>query len=122
LGLVFAGTVETKVNKMAAEMTTGYRIAIYFGAGLAAVALLFDASSVRMKRDVKKAGKIWMIRVRKMKESHEEDLVQPLPMHDWKVIRIKGNQNDIVDVAMTGTVLFARFHMQILGLIQGNRK
>jgi hypothetical protein len=51
LGLGFAGTVETEVNKHATSMTTGYRAALYFGAGIAAVGLLIDLTSVRMVRD-----------------------------------------------------------------------
>jgi hypothetical protein len=46
LGLGFAGTVETEMSKMAIEITTGYRAALYFGAGIAAVALLGDVFSV----------------------------------------------------------------------------
>jgi len=53
LGLGFAGTVETEVNKTAIDMTTGYRVALYFGAALAGAALLFDIFSVRMARDVR---------------------------------------------------------------------
>jgi hypothetical protein len=51
LGLGFAGTVETEVNKKALDVTTGYGAALYFGAGLAGVALLFDIFSVRMAKD-----------------------------------------------------------------------
>jgi len=51
LGLGFAGTVETEVNKTAADIVTGYRAALYFGAGLAGAALLFDVFSVRMAKD-----------------------------------------------------------------------
>lgn len=51
LGLGFAGTVETVINKHATDMTTGYRAALYFGAGIAAIGLLIDVTSVRMVRD-----------------------------------------------------------------------
>ncbi|CZR58900.1 related to aminotriazole resistance protein [Phialocephala subalpina] len=58
LGLGFAGvgllgTVESEVNKTATDVTLGYRAALYFRAGLAGMALLFDVFSVRMKRDVR---------------------------------------------------------------------
>jgi MFS family permease len=51
LGLGFAGTVETEVNKSSSDQVQGYRAALYFGAGLAGVALLFDIVFVRMARD-----------------------------------------------------------------------
>ena len=51
LGLGFAGTVETEVNKHVPDMTTGYRAALYFGAGIAAIGLFIDMTSVRMVRD-----------------------------------------------------------------------
>ncbi|RDW65979.1 hypothetical protein BP6252_09614 [Coleophoma cylindrospora] len=51
LGLGFAGTVETEVNKSAIDVTAGYKGALYFGAGVAALALLFDVLYVRMVRD-----------------------------------------------------------------------
>lgn len=53
LGLGFAGTVESEVNKTVSDVTLGYRAALYFGAALAGVALLFDVLSVRMKRDIR---------------------------------------------------------------------
>lgn len=51
LGLGFAGTVETEVNKGVLDPVTGYRAALYFGAGIAAVALLINVFWVRVKRD-----------------------------------------------------------------------
>lgn len=53
LGLGFAGTVESEVNegKLNGDPVQGYRAALYFGAGIAGVALLVDILFVRMKRD-----------------------------------------------------------------------
>jgi len=50
LGLGFAGTVETEINK-SVDPVKGYRAALYFGAAIAAVALLVDVVFVRVKRD-----------------------------------------------------------------------
>ena len=51
LGLGFAGTVETEVNKFSSDPVKGYRAALYFGVGLAAVAFLLDIGFVRMAKD-----------------------------------------------------------------------
>lgn len=51
LGLGFAGTVETKVNKKGGSVTKGYRAALYFAAALAGVALILNAFLVRMAKD-----------------------------------------------------------------------
>lgn len=51
LGLGFAGTVETEINKGSNSTIKGYRAALYFGAALAGAALLLDIFFVRMKRD-----------------------------------------------------------------------
>lgn len=54
LGLGFAGTVETEVSAGSGSGgggVQGYRAALYFGAAIAAVALLVDITFVRMKRD-----------------------------------------------------------------------
>jgi hypothetical protein len=51
LGLGFAGTVETEVNNGVLNPIKGYIAAHYFGAGIAAVALLIKAFCVRVKRD-----------------------------------------------------------------------
>lgn len=51
LGLGFAGTVETEVNKGVLDPVKGYRAALYFGAGIAAVALLVNVFCVRVKKD-----------------------------------------------------------------------
>jgi hypothetical protein len=51
LGLGLAGTVESEVNKGTVRPAHGYRAAIYFGVGIAAVALVVDVLFVRMKRD-----------------------------------------------------------------------
>ncbi|KAI9740311.1 MAG: hypothetical protein M1834_004889 [Cirrosporium novae-zelandiae] len=52
LGLGFAGTVETEINR-GKEMNAvvGYRAALYFGAAIAAVALLVDVAFVRVVKD-----------------------------------------------------------------------
>jgi hypothetical protein len=51
LGLGLAGTVEPEVNKGTVRPVHGYRAALYFGVGIAAVALMVDVLFVRMKRD-----------------------------------------------------------------------
>jgi predicted MFS family arabinose efflux permease len=51
LGLGLAGTVESEVNKGTLRPVHGYRAALYFGVGIAAVALIVDVIFVRMKRD-----------------------------------------------------------------------
>lgn len=51
LGLGFAGTVETAVNKHRADPVLGYRAALIFGAGLAAIALVLDVFFVRLVKD-----------------------------------------------------------------------
>jgi len=56
LGLGFSRTVETEVYKSAMG-TTAFRAALYFGAALAGMALLFDVFSVKMERDVRESGR-----------------------------------------------------------------
>ncbi|KAI9740020.1 MAG: hypothetical protein M1818_004771 [Claussenomyces sp. TS43310] len=51
LGLGFAGTVETEVNKRRPDPVLGYRAALIFGAGLAAIAIVLDVLFVRMVKD-----------------------------------------------------------------------
>ena len=51
LGLGFAGTVETEVNRGVIDPVKGYRSALYFGAGIASVALLINIFCVRVERD-----------------------------------------------------------------------
>ena len=50
-GLGLAGSVESEVNKGTVRPAHGYRAALYFGVGIAAVALMVDVLFVRMKRD-----------------------------------------------------------------------
>lgn len=52
LGLGFAGTIEVQVDKARyPEITTGYRAALWFGCGIAILALILDLWFVRMKKD-----------------------------------------------------------------------
>ncbi|KAL5085617.1 hypothetical protein Trisim1_010101 [Trichoderma cf. simile WF8] len=51
LGLGFAGTIETQVNKYRADQVLGYRAALYFGAGIALVATVLDSLLVRVVKD-----------------------------------------------------------------------
>ena len=51
LGLGFAGTIETEMNKHRADQVLGYRAALYFGAGIALISLILDALFVRMVKD-----------------------------------------------------------------------
>lgn len=51
LGLGPAGTIQAQVAKHTGSDLTGYRAALYFGVGLAALALVFDLLYVRMPRD-----------------------------------------------------------------------
>ena len=52
LGLGFAGTIEIQVDKVTyPEVTTGYRAALWFGCGIALLALILDLWFVRMKKD-----------------------------------------------------------------------
>ncbi|KAL3490230.1 MFS general substrate transporter [Aspergillus germanicus] len=55
LGLGFAGTIETEVNKrrVGAEVVLGFRAALYFGAALGLVAVLVDLFFVRVVKDVR---------------------------------------------------------------------
>jgi MFS family permease len=53
LGLGFASTVESEVNRGEANPVKGYRAALYFGAGMAALALLVDVLFVRVKKDAR---------------------------------------------------------------------
>ncbi|KAF5011025.1 hypothetical protein FDECE_2832 [Fusarium decemcellulare] len=51
LGLGFAGTIETQVSGLGSEPVKGYRAALFFGVGLAAVALVCDLLFVRVEKD-----------------------------------------------------------------------
>ena len=51
LGLGFAGTVETEVNKKGGSVMTGIRAALYFAVALAGVALILNTLLVRMEKD-----------------------------------------------------------------------
>ncbi|KAK9311626.1 major facilitator superfamily [Lipomyces starkeyi] len=51
LGLGFAGTIETEVNKRKVGEVLGYRAALYLGAGIALIGLVLDALFVRMVKD-----------------------------------------------------------------------
>ncbi|KAJ5517648.1 Major facilitator superfamily domain general substrate transporter, partial [Penicillium expansum] len=51
LGLGFAGTIEGQVSKMTDSRVAGFRAAIWFGAGLAVVALALDLSFVRLRHE-----------------------------------------------------------------------
>ncbi|RFU28827.1 hypothetical protein B7463_g7511, partial [Scytalidium lignicola] len=51
LGLGFAGTVEVQINKTSTDVTEGYRGALYFGAALAGLAMIFNLLWVRMVKD-----------------------------------------------------------------------
>jgi predicted MFS family arabinose efflux permease len=53
LGLGFAGTIETEINKGSSDPVKGYRAALFFGAALAGAALLLDVIFVRVKRDAR---------------------------------------------------------------------
>lgn len=50
LGLGFAGTIETQVDKTA-DAITGYRAALWFGFGIAILALILDLWFVRIRKD-----------------------------------------------------------------------
>ncbi|KAL9062991.1 MAG: hypothetical protein Q9157_008492 [Trypethelium eluteriae] len=51
LGLGFAGTVEVETSKHGRLIINGYRSALWFGVGIAAVALILDMAFVRMAKD-----------------------------------------------------------------------
>ncbi|KAL9096066.1 MAG: hypothetical protein Q9165_001588 [Trypethelium subeluteriae] len=51
LGLGFAGTVEVETSKHGRPIINGYRSALWFGVGIAAVALILDMAFVRMAKD-----------------------------------------------------------------------
>ena len=51
LGLGFAGTIESELNKGRADPVFGYRAALWFGGALAVVGLLLDFAFVRVPRD-----------------------------------------------------------------------
>ncbi|KAL4869800.1 hypothetical protein BDV12DRAFT_184938 [Aspergillus spectabilis] len=53
LGLGFAGTLETEINKRRVDQVLGYRAALYFGAGLALVAVIVDMLFVRVVKDIR---------------------------------------------------------------------
>ncbi len=51
LGLGFAGTIETQVNKYRVDQVLGFRAALYFGAGIALIGVVLDGLFVRMVKD-----------------------------------------------------------------------
>jgi MFS family permease len=51
LGLGFAGTIETEVNKRRVDQVLGFRAALYFGAGIALIGFALDALFVRVVKD-----------------------------------------------------------------------
>lgn len=51
LGLGFSGTVETEINRGRRDPVTGYKGALYFGAAIAAAALLINMLFVRVVKD-----------------------------------------------------------------------
>ncbi|KAF9241890.1 hypothetical protein DTO006G1_1581 [Penicillium roqueforti] len=51
LGLGFAGTIETEVNKKRPDQVLGFRAALYFGAGIALLAVILDMLFVRVIKD-----------------------------------------------------------------------
>ncbi|KAF2104461.1 MFS general substrate transporter [Rhizodiscina lignyota] len=51
IGLGFAGTIEMQIDPIRHSSVTGYRAAIWFGCGIAVLALLLDLAFVRMKKD-----------------------------------------------------------------------
>ena len=53
IGLGFAGFVEVHTNVHGVDSVRGYRVALYFGIGLAAVALAVCAFGVRMPKDTR---------------------------------------------------------------------
>ncbi|KAL2839825.1 major facilitator superfamily domain-containing protein [Aspergillus pseudoustus] len=53
LGLGFAGTIETEVNKKRVDMVRGFRAALLFGAALALLAIVVDLLFVRVVKDVR---------------------------------------------------------------------
>ncbi|KAL4879411.1 MFS general substrate transporter [Aspergillus karnatakaensis] len=53
LGLGFAGTIESEINKQRADQVLGYRAALYFGAGLGLIAVVVDTLFVRVVKDVR---------------------------------------------------------------------
>lgn len=51
LGLGFASTVETEIARRTHSSIMGYKAALYFGAGISAIALLLDLFFVRLVKD-----------------------------------------------------------------------
>ena len=51
LGLGFAGTIEVETSKQGRLLAQGYRSALWFGVGIAAIALVLDIAFVRMAKD-----------------------------------------------------------------------
>lgn len=51
LGLGFAGTIEIQIDKSAGSGVLGYRAALWFGCGIALLALALDLGFVRVKKD-----------------------------------------------------------------------
>ncbi|TVY92494.1 putative MFS-type transporter [Lachnellula willkommii] len=51
IGLGFAGTIEMQVSKVNEDSLLGYRSALWFGCGIALLALVLDLLFVRMEKD-----------------------------------------------------------------------
>lgn len=51
LGLGFAGTIESQIDVSTTDPTEGYRAALYFGAGIAGVAVIVSSIFVRVPED-----------------------------------------------------------------------
>jgi hypothetical protein len=51
IGLGFAGTIEMQVDQAKHSSVVGYRAALWFGCGIAILALVLNLSFVRMKKD-----------------------------------------------------------------------
>ncbi|KAF2141172.1 uncharacterized protein K452DRAFT_228696 [Aplosporella prunicola CBS 121167] len=64
IGLGFAGTIEMQIDKEKGSVVAGYRAALWFGCGIALLALALDLGFVRMKKDEREG---WQ---------HEEDSIE----------------------------------------------
>ena len=53
IGLGFAGLIEIHTSNEGSELSRGYRCALYFGVGLAAVTVLVSVAFVRMPKDTR---------------------------------------------------------------------
>lgn len=51
IGLGFAGTIEMQIDVSSGDLVAGYRAALWFGCGIALLALALDLAFVRMKKD-----------------------------------------------------------------------